>query len=153
MRRNHIVLAAAMAIFVGSFFVTAIRVGGGRISPSIHGYDCAYMTLFAPWTHNSLTSFHEEPLTYFGILLSGWITPVFLITIGLLLKKSTHHAGQILRVVLLLMLPACWIVFYQEHAQPGFGYFLWTGAMMLAVFSDSFERKSSPQPNKGLVLN
>ena len=149
MKIGRLVLAGAMILFVVSFFVTAIRVGEGRISPSILGYDCAYMTLFAPWTHNSLSSFHEEPLMYFAILISGWITPVFLITIGLLMKKSTHHAGQILRVALLLMFPACWIVFYHEHAQPGFGYFLWTGAMVLAVFSDSFERQRAHQVENG----
>lgn len=154
MKRSRMVLAAALILFVVSFFVAAVgKVGGGGISPSIFGYDCAYITLLAPWTRESLSSFHEEPLLFFAILLSGWITPVFLITISLLMKKSTYHAGRILRVALLLIFPACWIVFSHENIRPGPGYFLWTGAMMLAVFSDLFERKSSPEPNEELVLN
>jgi len=144
----------AMMLFVVSFFLTAVgKVWGGRISPGILGFNCAYATLFQPWTHDGLKSFHEEPFMYFGILLSGWITPVFLITMVFLMKKSTQHAARILRVALLVMFPACWIVFSREYVQPGPGYFLWTGAMILAVFSDSFERKSSLQSDTGLVPN
>src|ERR1700686_468534 len=123
-----------MVLFVASFFVTAVGgVYGGRIAPSILGYECASMTLFAPWGPDGLRSLREEPLLYIALLLSGWINPVFLITMVLLRKKSTTNAGGKLRIVLLLMLPVCWIVFSKEHARPGFGYFFWPAAMVLAL--------------------
>jgi hypothetical protein len=134
-KTSRIVLVVAMVLFVASFFVTAV---GGGIAPSILGYECASMTLFAPWGPDGLRSLREEPLLYIALLLSGWINPVFLITMVLLRKKSTTNAGGKLRIVLLLMLPVCWIVFSKEHARPGFGYFFWTAAMVLALYSTSF---------------
>jgi hypothetical protein len=141
-KRSRIVLAVAITIYVASFFVSAVgRVYGGRVSPSIVGYKCASMTLLSPWTPEGLKSFPENPLLFIALISSGWINLVFLVSIGFLLKKGANSATTTLRAALLLMIPACWIVFYQEHATPGLGYFLWTGGMVVAIFSIPFERE------------
>jgi hypothetical protein len=146
MKKGRIVLAVAMAIYVASFFVSAVgRVYGGRVSPDIVGYECASMTLLSPWTPDALKSFPENPLLFIALVFSGWINLVFLVAIGFLLKKRITSATTMLRTALLLMMPACWIVFYQEHATPGLGYFLWTGGMVVAIFSVSLERERVQQ--------
>jgi 4-amino-4-deoxy-L-arabinose transferase-like glycosyltransferase len=117
------------------------EIYGAKTNLLFPGYWCAYVTLFLPWSRDGLNSLHEWPLLYFAILLSGWITPMFLLTLGFLLKKSTHNTGQTLRIVLLLMLPACWIVFSQEHLRPRYGYYLWTAAMLLALFASSLSNQ------------
>ena len=146
MKRGRIVLLVAMAIYVASFFVSAVgRVYGGRVSPSIVGYECASVALLSPWTADGLKSFPENPLLFIGLVFSGWINLVFMVAMGFLLKKRTAGATTMLRTALLLMMPACWIVFYQEHATPGLGYFLWTGGMVVAIFSMSLERERVQQ--------
>lgn len=77
----------------------------------------------------------NDTLDYFGILFSGWINPVFLITAISLLVRPHGKLGTILRIVLILMFAAPWIVFHKEHVYPVIGYYLWTAAMLLTVFS------------------
>ena len=139
MKRRRIVLVAAMVLYVASFFVGAVIDTPGSSSASrISGYDCAYLTLLFPWTRDALRSVQDHPLQYMGMLLSGWINPMFLVTMGFLLKRRTGHVGETLRIVLLLMFPACWLVFSEVHMRPTYGYFLWTIAMLLALFSRWF---------------
>jgi len=101
----------------------------------IPGYLCAYMTIVLPWTSDGMRMLRHEPVDYFAILLSGWINPVFLITFILLLINPRNRSAGILRIVLILMFAACWIVFYYEHLHPRLGYFLWTAAMLLSLFA------------------
>jgi len=138
-KRRQIALVAAMVLYAASFFVDAVIDTPGSSSASrISGYDCAYLTLLFPWTRDALRSVQDHPLQYMGMLLSGWINPMFLITMGFLLKRRTAHLGENLRIVLLLMFLACWLVFSEVQVRPTYGYFLWTIAMLLALFSRSF---------------
>ena len=139
MKRSRIVLVVAMVLYVASFFVGAVIDAPGSSSGSrIPGYDCAHLTLIFPWSREGLRSVQDHPLQYIGMLLSGWINPMFLITMGFLLKRRTAHVGETLRIVLLLMFPACWLVFSEVRMRPTYGYFLWTTAMLLALFFRSF---------------
>lgn len=153
MKRSRIVLVVAMVLYVASFFLGAVIDALGSSSASrIPGYDCAYLTLIFPWTRDGLRSAQDHPLQYMGMLLSGWINPMFLITMIFLLKKRNAHVGGTLRIVLLLMFPACWLVFSEVHVRPTYGYFLWTAAMLLTLFSDAFGRQSFPQFKQGVDL-
>ena len=141
MKSSRVILGVALVLFVASFFMTAVgRVFGGRIGPSIHGYESAIITLLTPWGAEGLKSLREEPLLFVSLVFSGWINPVFVFTLISLLRKPSENLGRKLRMVLLFMLPACWVAFFKEHATPGFGYFLWTISMLLALYSRSFSR-------------
>jgi hypothetical protein len=51
-----------------------------------------------------------------------------------------------LRIVLIFMFTACWIVFYYEHLHPRLGYFLWTAAMLLVLFGgELFPGRRTPE--------
>lgn len=150
MNKSRIVLVVALVLFVGSFFVTAVNDAAGSSSATgIPGYLCAYFTLIFPWTREGLRSLQEHPLMYIAMLVSGWINPLFLITIFLLVKKSTRHLGETLRIVLFLMFPACWIILFEVRMRAHVGYFLWSAAMVLAVFSDLFSRENVVQEASG----
>jgi hypothetical protein len=56
---------------------------------------------------------------------------------------KTHQLTKMLRNVILLMLPFCWIVFLYRHIYPREGYFLWTGGMLLVLFSSELENRQS----------
>jgi GPR1/FUN34/yaaH family len=141
MKINRILLLIGMVLYIGSFFLIAIKDAQASASASGYaGYWCAYVTLLFPWGHDGWSMLHEEPANYFAVLLSGWINPVFLATVALLLRKPNSRLVATLRVVVLLMFAACWIVFYKEHLRPQAGYFLWTAAMLLVLFSNVFSR-------------
>jgi hypothetical protein len=139
MKRGRIVLVVAMALYVASFFLSAVIDAPGSSSASrIPGYTCAYLTLLMPWS-KGLTGALDHPLQFIPLLITGWINLVFVVTVALLLRRTTAHIGGTLRIILLLMLPACWIVFSDTHLRPSYGYFVWTAAMVAGVFSASSE--------------
>jgi len=130
MKIGRIVLLLATLLYIASFFMVAVTV-----PDPLAGYDCAYTALVLPWSSDGLKTLRDAPIDYFSILLSGLINPVFIVTLILLWRKPRGRARAILRVVLVLMFGACWVVFNRMHIQPRAGYFLWTGAMLVALFS------------------
>ena len=150
MKKSKIILVVALLAFIGSFFVTAVNnANGARNDSGPPGYVCAFMALIFLWGDIGLKMLDNRPMEFFSTLLSGWINPVFLITVFLLQIKRTMQWGRVLRVVLLLMLPSCWIAFDYDHLRPRYGYFLWTVAMVMALFADLFsERSTTGMQNK-----
>ena len=136
--RNQIILAA-LAIFVGSFFGTAVVCRSALISGiEVPGFFCAEITIIMPWSDDGGKLLHEHPLGYVATLLSGWINLIFVAAVILLLNGRHRRLAHVLRIALLLIFPACWIVFFYQNMRPGYAYFLWTAAMLLALFSSSF---------------
>ncbi len=140
--KRHLFILAGLALFVTSFFLVAVSANGG-----VRGYLCAWITLVIPWGHDGMNVLHEQPVQYFAILFSGWINPVFLITVVLLLRRKKRMAN-IFTIVLILLLPFCWVVFAQEHMYPVAGYFLWILGMLLVVLAG---RSGSPRATASSV--
>ncbi len=140
--RSQRILLVALIVFAISFFLPAIWVP--RVTPpTATGYWCAYVTLASPWTSDGLRDLRSEPVQYFAILLSGWINPLFLITMVLAQRAKAKKLARGLRTVVLFLLPACLVVFFKEHVYPFVGYFIWTAAIIVALFSASFSSRSS----------
>jgi hypothetical protein len=138
-KKGRNVLVVAMALYVASFLLSAVIDEPGSPNASrIPGYTCAYLTLLMPWAKGLRVAL-DHPLQFISLLLKGWIFLYFLVTVALLLRRATAHIGGILRIVLLLMFPACWLVFSDTHLRPSYGYFVWAAAMVAAVFSASAE--------------
>ena len=136
MKLSTILIWLAILLYVGSFFPMAVK--DARSPNGVQGYFCAWTTLTYPWGKDGLNDLHGDPLQFFGILLSGWINPLFLI---FLLVRWLRPAGKlkwILSALLLVLFPACWVVFAKSHVNPAIGYFLWTGAQLLALISGVF---------------
>src|SRR6478752_8049506 len=130
MERSRMVLLVAMVVFAVSFFLPAVFFSG--LGPGgMIGYMCAYVTLLSPWSSDGLKDIGTQPLAYFTVLFSGLINPVFLVSVVLLRRPRAQKAARILRILFLLMLPACWFVFVSHNMYPGPGYFLWTAAMIV----------------------
>src|SRR5262245_59111370 len=139
MKMSRVILLIGFLVYVGSFFLIAVKESGQNAS-GFRGYWCAYTTLQAPWGHSGLEVLREKPLEYFAWLFSGWINPFFLAALVASLIKPAGRLAATLRIVTLLMLPACWLVFHMEHVRPYTGYFLWTGGMLLVLFSSMFSK-------------
>jgi hypothetical protein len=142
MYRSEKVLLFALLIFTISFFLPAIWIP--QVTPHTQtGYWCAYATLVSPWTADGLKDLHTAPVEYFAVLLSGWINPLFLISMLLSRREKTRRLSRILRAIVLCLLPACWVVFATERVYPFVAYFIWTAAMITALFSGSFSSAGS----------
>ena len=136
MRKNWILVLVGMALWVGSFFLIAVQEATTSLGGSgYRGYLCAFLTLTNIWGHDAINLLREGPVEYFGFLFSGWINPLFLVTLCLSLWRPKGRLAVVLRIVFLLMLPACWVVFYKMNLYPREGYFAWMAGMLLVTFA------------------
>ncbi|HWG49920.1 MAG TPA: hypothetical protein VN669_09525 [Candidatus Acidoferrales bacterium] len=131
-----IALLAGIAMFVASFVVPAVKEASASSgSPGISGYKIATLALVIPWGQGR-ELLKQSPLQYFCILFSGWINPLFLVSLLLVLIKPRWRFAIWLRYLVTAMFVCCWIVFYQIHLDPRQGYFLWMFGILLALYSN-----------------
>ena len=131
MTRRRAVFFSALAAFIASFFVTAVRASFFRVD--IPSYVCAFM-FFSPWTRENIQNIGTNPAEYFAALSSGIINPFFVAAIVLLQKRQKLRLGKLLRGTVIALFPACWISFWLTDSRPDVGYFLWTAAMLVLLF-------------------
>lgn len=132
----RIFVLLGILVYIGSFFLIAVKnIGSDAGFP---GYWCALTTLTAPWGSEGLKQLRQGPADFFSVLFSGWINPLFLITIIVLSIKPRGRLGWAVAALLVIILPSCWVVFWRAHLRPATGYFLWTAAILVAIFSAAF---------------
>lgn len=138
-RRNLFLIG--MLSYLGSFFLFAFGGGGGR---PVRGYYAAILAVLMLSHQNpfSPTSIFQGNISeYVALLLSCWINPLFLITIAVILIERHQRVVAILRIILLVMIPFCWVVFYYERFYPREGHFVWIFGMALALLSPGFKTR------------
>ncbi len=138
-----IALLAGLAMFAVSFVpsIPAVREKSApATSAGVPGFTCATLTLQMPWTKDGQNLRRQAPLRYFSILFSGWINPLFVVTLLFILIKPRWQFSIVLRYVVTLLFVFCWIVFFEFHLYPQQGYFLWMFGSLLALYSNKFSR-------------
>jgi hypothetical protein len=144
MKISTVLVWVGIVGYVASFFLIAVRDSSNPAS-GFTGYWCALTTLTAPWGSDGLKEMRQDPVDFFSVLFSGWINPLFLITLLVRWRRPHGRLGWILGILLLLMFPACWVVFAKAHLRPSVGYFVWTASMVVALFSTAFARSRRDQ--------
>jgi hypothetical protein len=125
------------------YFVGFLSPAVGDRIPTSHalpGYFCALFALSQPWTVNGRAMFFNGLVEYLSILVSGWINPVFLMVAALQLYVPDWLSLVGMRLMVVLMIPSCWVVFYYERFHPREGHILWIVGMLLVLFS-GFDRQ------------
>lgn len=136
------VFGPAMLAYALSFALTA----ASNKTLTVPGYYCAAGAFISPFAVDS--GFVElKTMADIAVLISGWINIAFLVSLTIRRRSGNGRAFRILRVITLLMVPFCWIVFYDESLFPREGHVLWIVAMALALFSDN--SSSSPLSTAG----
>ena len=130
MKKQHRLFWLGLLIYISSFFLTAV-VGRGLSLISVRGYDCAYLSLVAPWRKD----YWGSVISSVPLEISGLINLVFWAAVLLILRGTPQRLVRTLRIAILLMIPFSWIVFYIEQLIPREGYVLWIAGMILALFS------------------
>jgi hypothetical protein len=126
------VLFLAMWAYVLSFGLVAVSGEGGV---SVQGLACAYYSLVSPLVAVTSSS-RDHMYDDVAWLISGWINIVFLAALAMRWWEGNRRPFKILRTITLLMIPFCWIVFYDAHLYPREGHILWIASMVFALFSD-----------------
>ena len=121
---------AAILAYTLSFALTA----ASNQTLAVPGYYCAYGAFLTPFAMDS-RMFERKTMVSIAFLISGWINIAFLVSLVIRWRSGNGRAFRILRIATLLMIPFCWIVFYNEHLYPREGHVLWIVAMVLALFS------------------
>jgi hypothetical protein len=125
-----------LSLYAVSFFLVAVR--DSSLGFTLTGYECANAALSASWDGGSAFNGH---LDFLATLISGWINPAFLITVVFGLFGGRHRRlAAVLRIVVLLMVPFCWVVFYKGLLYPREGHFVWIIGMLLVLFSRELSR-------------
>lgn len=118
----------AMVAYGVSFGLVAVSPGGH----SVPGFVCAYVTFVIPLVD---TNFFVRTSQSMPVLISGSINIAFLAAVVIRWRGGNGRAFRILRTTTLVMIPFCWIVFYQQHLYPREGHVLWIASMVVALFS------------------
>jgi hypothetical protein len=136
MRLQRGIIWIGWIFYVFSFFLTAV---GPSDSRPILGYDCAYVTLFFSWEQARLwlrgVPSISNPSDYISTLVSGWINPVFLIAVVLNSFKRSKASARVAIIILIFMIPFCWIVFYNHNLYPREGHIVWIAGMLMVLWS------------------
>lgn len=130
-----------LLIYVVSFFLIAAQfVGLGNPSPWF-GFFAAFYAFLLPLDgmigHGA--PFHSY-IEWTALLVSGWINPVFVIAAFLDLTGQYKRTVAVLRTILLLMIPFCWVFFTSALMYPREGHFLWIAGMLMVLFSKKIDQ-------------
>src|SRR6266487_1524296 len=80
----------------------------------MRGYQAALFSIWLTLGENPLSDhwlFHDSKLEYVSLLISGLINPLFIVIL-ILAAKGYQRAIATLRIILLLMIPFCWVVLF-----------------------------------------
>jgi hypothetical protein len=142
---QRIVFWTGLLLYVASFFpgifgyrLVAVKTHNPTTIGGYYeftGFDCAKAALLGPWEEHG-----PRDVSDFSLLISGWINPLLVITVFLALWKKYPRATAILRIMILLMIPFCWVFFYYTESYPREGHFLWVIGMLLMLFSGKFRK-------------
>lgn len=133
MKTNRMLFWLGLAVYVTSFLLVGmVSPGNAATRGPIRGYTCAWGTIVAPWVFASSWSKGIWSFLMPAIVISGLINPMFIGAV-IALVRQRRRSFVVLRVIVLAMLPICWISFLLFH--PREGYFLWTLGMLLVLFS------------------
>jgi CDP-diglyceride synthetase len=143
-----IFLLLGIGLFAFSFTLPAIRETAkpGVASNLMQGYDCAVTALLVPWGKDGFTIMRSDPLSYFSILLSGWINPLFVLAVIFVLVRPAWRINSAFRVVVSLLFIFCWVVFFKIHFRAYTGYWVWMTGVLLALWSQAGTRNPGKLP-------
>jgi hypothetical protein len=136
MTRQLKIFWLGMLIYVASFFLVAVE-----LSSPIVGFGCALIAFVYPWVEAKevlLHGLHPQfgPFAWACLLVSGWVNPIFVLMAFLDLAHVHIRLVNGLRMLVVLMIPSCWLFLLSTHFRVREGHFAWVIGMLLALFSD-----------------
>jgi hypothetical protein len=130
MTRERKIFWTGLSIYAASFFLVSFLHEGDS-----YGFYVAFVSLVGPWIAPvGYGGFHSW-IEWAAVLVCGWINLVFLVEVVRVLTRRHRSGVSALRVMVILMIPFCWIAFYYDQLLPREGHIAWILGMMVTLFS------------------
>ena len=81
------------------------------------------------------TILEDLTLKYVSFASVGWINPIFIVTMILMVVDKTPRLSTIFRFIVFFFIQFCWVALIYRNVYPREGYFLWTAGILLVLFS------------------
>jgi hypothetical protein len=143
MSRKKTLFGIGMVLYAVSFALVAVAYRSPGAGP-MRGYQAALFSIWGALAENPLSDhwlFQDTKFVYVSLLISGLINPLFLVILSLA-ARAYQQAVAILRIILLLMIPFCWVGFDWQTSYPREGFYTWISGMVLALFSNFLQSES-----------
>jgi hypothetical protein len=61
----------------------------------------------------------------------------------LILLRKAAKLASVLRIIVILLIPLCWVVFHYENVRPREGCFLWIAGMLVVLLCANLRYKQA----------
>jgi hypothetical protein len=126
-----------LLVFIAAFFLPACRevaTPGGDAPDVFLGSRCAWMTLVNTFSHEI---WHSK---YFLAVLSGWINPLLLLYLVLLLFPKLFWPRRIVAGAIVAFIAGTWVLFAIIPLVPLIGHVLWIAGILLILAGEAMRR-------------
>ena len=126
-----------LLVFIAAFFLPACRevaTPGGDAPDVFLGSRCAWMTLVNTFSHEI---WHSK---YFLAVLSGWINPLLLLYLVLLLFPTLFWPRRIVAGAIVAFIAGTWVLFAIIPLVPLIGHVLWIAGILLILAGEAMRR-------------
>jgi hypothetical protein len=126
-----------LLVFIAAFFLPAVRgvaTPGGDAPDVFLGSRCAWMTLVNTFSHEI---WHSK---YFLAVLSGWINPLLLLYLFLLLFPKLFWPRRIVAGAIMAFIAGTWVLFAIIPLVPLIGHVLWIAGILLILAGEAVRR-------------
>jgi hypothetical protein len=127
-------------VYVAAFFLPACREPAtlaGVTPDSYMGYNCAWMTLVNTFSGELWIS------QYSLAILSGWINPLILLYLFLLLFPKLFWLRRIVAGSIALFIAGTWVFFALVPLVPLIGHILWIAGILLILVGEAIGREDA----------
>ena len=124
-------------VYLAAFFLPAVRevaTPGGDAPDVFLGSRCAWMTLVNTFSHEI---WHSK---YFLAVLSGWINPLLLLYLFLLLFPRLFWPRRILAGAIVAFIAGTWVLFAIIPLVPLIGHVLWIAGILMILAGEAMRR-------------
>jgi hypothetical protein len=124
-------------VYLAAFLLPAVRevaTPGGDAPDVFLGSRCAWMTLVNTFSHEI---WHSK---YFLAVLSGWINPLLLLYLFLLLFPRLFWPRRILAGAIVAFIAGTWVLFAIIPLVPLIGHVLWIAGTLMILAGEAMRR-------------
>src|SRR5215472_5412876 len=139
LKTHRILYCLGLSLYLASFFLVAFTNFQGPV-PGWAGAEMSVLISIIQVKDvlRGAPPVAHTPLEFFSVFVTALINPAFLLCAVAAPFTPTKNVAKVVkvsRVLTLLMIPFCWVVFHYELYSPREGHFVWIVGMLLVLFS------------------
>jgi hypothetical protein len=136
----RIVRLIGIVLFVGAFFLPAVRDGHTTTGPGsgpMSGWMCATVAISASaGILHAGTMQGKDILGMICLILSGWVNPLVVLYLFFCIWRKLVRIRRVLAVAILICFVATWVFFVKAPMVPLIGHFVWVAGTLMILFGE-----------------